>query len=121
MGTELCPLPRCAELAERLERSASGFIDPPIALLRIVGVPVDDAGNGVVVAHVPRLMPRHIAQMISGAMFGVAKLGASQHERDSESYASAKPGEVTKLRKRVSNRIALTCRLREANQCHEAT
>ena len=39
-----------------------------------------------------RLVPRHIAQMISGAMFGVAQARSqSACERDSESYPSAKP------------------------------
>lgn len=53
IATALHPIPRCEELAERLERSASSSIDPPIPLLRIVGVKTDSAGNGIVVAHIP--------------------------------------------------------------------
>jgi hypothetical protein len=46
------PIPRCCDLAERLEQSIINSIDPPLTFLRVVGVPTD-GDSGVVVAEVP--------------------------------------------------------------------
>jgi predicted HTH transcriptional regulator len=44
-------IPRCCELAERLEQSIISNIDPPLTFLRVVGIPTEGDG-GVVVAEV---------------------------------------------------------------------
>lgn len=49
------PVPRCIDLAERLTRMAQ-FIDPPIPLLQVRGVPTEGEA-GVVVFHVPPSRP----------------------------------------------------------------
>ena len=46
------PIPRCADLAERLDRAAQS-IDPPIMGLGVVGVPMSEEGSGVVIFRVP--------------------------------------------------------------------
>lgn len=48
------PLPRCAELAERLRLAARDLVDPQIPLLEVEGVPTANDGSGVVIFHVPR-------------------------------------------------------------------
>lgn len=50
-AAEVTPVPRCADLAERLSRAAQQ-IDPPIPLLLVRGVETD-GGAGVVVFRVP--------------------------------------------------------------------
>jgi hypothetical protein len=49
IATKLRPLPRCHDLAESLERSAYDWVEPPLTPMKVRGVQVDDAGNGVVV------------------------------------------------------------------------
>ncbi len=51
-ATDIRPIPRCVELAERLERAAQS-IDPPIPLLLVRGIPTLDDGSGVVLFRVP--------------------------------------------------------------------
>ncbi len=47
------PVPRCGELAERLEQSIASSVDPPLTFFRVLGV--ETQGNaGVVVADVSR-------------------------------------------------------------------
>lgn len=48
------PLPDCGELAERLMRAASDWIDPPITGLQVRGISSGEAGEGSVVFRVPR-------------------------------------------------------------------
>jgi len=48
------PVPDCADLAERLKRSAFGLIEPPIPGLNAVGVQTDPEGGGVIVFRVPQ-------------------------------------------------------------------
>ncbi len=48
----LQPVPRCGELAERLEQAVINSIDPPLTFFRVVGVPTDDGDSGVLVAEV---------------------------------------------------------------------
>ena len=50
----ICPLPRCSDLAMRLEQAAGALIEPQVPSLRFQGIPIDDDGNGVVVAQVQR-------------------------------------------------------------------
>jgi hypothetical protein len=45
------PVPRCCELAERLEQSIVSSIDPPLNFFRLVGVPIE-GDSGVVIAEV---------------------------------------------------------------------
>jgi len=45
------PVPRCCDLAERLEQSIISSVDPPLTFFRVVGVPID-GDSGVVVAEV---------------------------------------------------------------------
>lgn len=47
-------LPRCFDLAMRLEQAAGALIEPPVSSLQFRGIPMDDEGNGVVVARVQR-------------------------------------------------------------------
>jgi len=54
-AAKLVLLPKCVELAHRLELAARDLIKPPIPTLAIRGVPIDaESGSGVVVARVPR-------------------------------------------------------------------
>ena len=47
------PVPRCCELAERLEQAVINSIDPPLSFFRVFGIPTEADGNsGVVVADV---------------------------------------------------------------------
>src|ERR1700722_7264641 len=48
---DLQAIPRCCELAERLEQSIVNSIDPPLTFFRVVGIPID-GDSGVVVAEV---------------------------------------------------------------------
>lgn len=50
----LNPLPRCAELAMRLDQAAGSVIEPQIPSLKFRGIVVDESGMGVVVAEVQR-------------------------------------------------------------------
>jgi hypothetical protein len=45
------PIPRCCDLAERLEQSIINSVDPPLTFFRVVGVPTD-GDSGVLVAEV---------------------------------------------------------------------
>jgi Schlafen, AlbA_2 len=45
----VCPLPRCHDLAESLERAANDWIEPPLTPMKVKGVPISDDGSGVVV------------------------------------------------------------------------
>jgi hypothetical protein len=47
------PVPRCSELAERLEQSIASSIDPPLTFFRAFGIPTEDDA-GVVVIDVSR-------------------------------------------------------------------
>ena len=51
-AASIAPIPRCVELADRLERAAQS-IDPPIPLLLVRGIPTSDDGSGVVLFRVP--------------------------------------------------------------------
>ncbi|MBI3453392.1 MAG: ATP-binding protein [Rhodospirillales bacterium] len=58
------PIPRCAELAERLRQQCDTCVDPKIPVLECEGVRLHDDGSGVVVIRVPasRMAPhRHNA------------------------------------------------------------
>jgi len=60
------PIPKCADLAERLRLQCRDCIEPQIPLLETHGVPVDDSGAGVVIVRVPasRMAPhRHSATL----------------------------------------------------------
>jgi hypothetical protein len=46
------PVPRCHELAERLEQSLASSIDPPLTFFRVVGVGTHADGSGVVIADI---------------------------------------------------------------------
>ena len=46
------PVPRCCELAERLEQSIVNSIDPPLTFYRVVGIPTNGNGDGVLAAEV---------------------------------------------------------------------
>src|SRR5260370_1463607 len=46
------PVPRCCELAERLEQSIVNSIDPPLTFYRAVGIPTNGKGAGVLAAEV---------------------------------------------------------------------
>jgi hypothetical protein len=50
----IVPLPRCAELADRLRLQCRDCIEPQIPLLEVAGVPTRPDGAGVVVFQVPR-------------------------------------------------------------------
>lgn len=49
---EIKPVPRCCELAERLEQAIINSIDPPLSFFRVFGVKTEADGSGVVVADV---------------------------------------------------------------------
>ncbi len=58
------PLPRCADLAERLRLQCRDCIEPQVSLLEVGAVPIEDDGSGVIVIRVPksRMAPhRHSA------------------------------------------------------------
>jgi hypothetical protein len=47
------PIPRCAELAERLEQAIVSSIDPPLTFFRVIGRPTEpDGTSGVLIADV---------------------------------------------------------------------
>jgi hypothetical protein len=47
------PVPRCAELAERLEQAAINSIDPPLTFFHVTGIPTEpDGTSGVLIAEV---------------------------------------------------------------------
>ena len=48
------PVPRCAELANRLMQQARSCIDPTIPLVDARGIPTEDGDSGVLVIHVER-------------------------------------------------------------------
>ncbi len=49
------PIPNCHDLAERLERAAQEWVDPPAPSLRCRGIEIGDtAGKGVIICRVPR-------------------------------------------------------------------
>lgn len=48
----ISPIPRCVDLAERLEASAQS-IDPPIPVLLVRGIQTADGGSGVVLFRIP--------------------------------------------------------------------
>ena len=50
----LNPIPKCADLAERLSLQCRDCIDPQIPLIEIAGIPVEADGSGVIVIYVPR-------------------------------------------------------------------
>lgn len=50
----IAPLPACHELADRLQRAADDWLDPPVPGLHFNGIPTEADGRGVVVARVPR-------------------------------------------------------------------
>lgn len=52
-ASAIVPIPRIADLAERLERSAADAIDPSIPNLIVRGVETDGAGGGVLIFRVP--------------------------------------------------------------------
>ena len=61
-AAEIKPIPRAAELAERLRQACSDCIDPRLPVLEAEGIPIEEDDSGVVVFHVPhsRLAPhRH--------------------------------------------------------------
>lgn len=47
------PIPRCAELAERLKLQLRDCVEPQIPLVRVRGIPTKTDGSGVVVIRVP--------------------------------------------------------------------
>ncbi len=60
----IMPLPRCADLAERLRLQCRDCIEPQVSLLEVGAVPIEDDGSGVIVIRVPksRMAPhRHSA------------------------------------------------------------
>ncbi len=61
-AADINPLPRCAELAERLLDQARECIEPKLPVLSVRGVEMDKKGNGVVVFRVPqsRLAPHRL-------------------------------------------------------------
>jgi hypothetical protein len=50
---EICPIPDCCELANRLCQAAYDWIDPPLPSLRFIGIETN-GNEGVVVCRVPR-------------------------------------------------------------------
>lgn len=53
-AAEICALPKCADLAERLRLQCRDCIEPEIPQLQVTGVRTNDDDSGVVVFHVPR-------------------------------------------------------------------
>ena len=51
---DIKPLPKCADLAERLRLMARDCIEPQIQMLNSAGVVATEDGAGIVVIHVPR-------------------------------------------------------------------
>lgn len=58
----ICPVPRCAELADRLKRQIADCVDPTIPVVSVRGVETDGGGGGVVIVRVPqsRLAPHRV-------------------------------------------------------------
>lgn len=48
------PIPKCADLAERIRLQCRDCIEPQIQLIEIEGIPVEADGSGVVIIYVPR-------------------------------------------------------------------
>ena len=62
-ASKIEPIPKCQELASRLERSLSDVIEPRLPSIVARGVEIDTAGNGTVVISVePSLMGPHRLQ-----------------------------------------------------------
>jgi len=61
VAEEIAPLPRCTELSERLKLMFRDCVEPPLQLIEIVGVPIQDK-SGVVVIRVgkSRLAPHRV-------------------------------------------------------------
>ena len=53
-ASKIVPLPRCADLAERLRLQCRDCIEPQVPLLEVAGVPIKEDGSGVVVFGVPK-------------------------------------------------------------------
>jgi hypothetical protein len=63
-ATAPAPLPDCHELAQRLQRAADDWVDPPMPGIRFCGIAIGDSGAGVVVARAPRspLAPHRLSK-----------------------------------------------------------
>ena len=48
----ISPIPACADLAERFEQAVINLADPPLTFFRVLGVPTENDGSGVVIANV---------------------------------------------------------------------
>lgn len=61
VAQEIAPVPRCAELSERLKLIFRDCVEPPLPLIEIAGVPIQDE-SGVVVIRVgkSRLAPHRV-------------------------------------------------------------
>lgn len=88
------PIPKCADLADRLKRSADGQIDPPIPGLKVAGVKTD-GDAGVVVFRVPqsRSAPHRL------------KLGMECYVRRGEESAPISMREIQDLTIHLSRRM----------------
>jgi hypothetical protein len=49
-----CPIPACADLANRLRLQARDCIEPQLPTFGVVGVPMADEGSGVIIMRIPQ-------------------------------------------------------------------
>ncbi len=62
-ATQIKPVPRCADLAERLKLQIRDCVEPTIPVVGVRGIVVDESGGGVIVVRVPesRSAPHRLA------------------------------------------------------------
>ena len=94
----LAPLPRCVELGERLARAAQA-IDPPIPLLLVRGIPIQDDA-GIVVFRVPasRAAPHRSPDKDCYARRGTESVPMNMREIQDMTLAAGRREEFTDVR-----------------------
>lgn len=103
-AARIAPIPRCADLAERLARAAQQ-IDPPVPLLLVHGVATENDGAGVVVFRVPpsRSAPHRGLDKECYVRRGASSVPVGMREIQDMTLASGRRGERVDARFRVAS------------------